>query len=56
MLRDAVEDYEYQLLDNTKDSPFDSLVKYPHDQKILLDARQRIADRLDKCVRGNRSR
>jgi hypothetical protein len=47
MLRDAVEDYEYQKLDGSNDSPFSSLVNYPRGPKPLLDARRRIADRLD---------
>lgn len=47
MLRDAVEDYEYQLMDETEDSPFGSLVDYPRGPQTILDARRRIADRLD---------
>lgn len=52
MLRDAVEDYEYLLLDGTTDMPFVSLVEYPSDPQVLLDARRRIADRLDGSVRA----
>ena len=51
MLRDAVEDYEYQLLDGTTDAPFDSLVDYPRNPQVLLDARRRIAERLEKALR-----
>ena len=51
MIRDAVEDYEYQLLDGTTDAPFDSLVHYPQNPQVLLDARRRIAERLEKALR-----
>jgi hypothetical protein len=51
MLRDAVEDYEYQLLDGTTETPFNSLVNYPHNPQVLLEARNRIADRLEKAIR-----
>ena len=52
MLRDAVEDYEYQLLEGTTQTPFNSLVNYPRNPQVLLDARSRIADRLEKAIRN----
>ena len=51
MLRDAVEDYEYQLLDGTTETPFNSLVNYPRNPQVLLEARSRVADRLEKAIR-----
>jgi hypothetical protein len=51
MLRDAVEDYEYQLLDGITETPFNSLVNYPHNPQVLVEARNRIADRLEKAIR-----
>jgi hypothetical protein len=51
MLRDAVEDYEYQKLDGSRDSPYSSLVNYPRGPEPLLDARRRIAERLDSAVK-----
>ncbi len=52
MLRDAVEDYEYQLLEGTTQTPFNSLVNYPRNPQVLLEARSLIADRLEKAIRN----
>lgn len=48
MLRDAVEDYEYQELAGFADAPFKSLTDFPHSPEPLLNERRRLADAIER--------
>lgn len=48
MLRDAVEDYEYQELAGSAEAPFRSLTDFPRSPEPLLEARRLVAERLER--------
>ena len=47
MLRDAVEDYDYQALAGTEDARFRSLTGFPRAPEQVLETRRRVAEQLE---------
>ena len=57
MLRDAEEDYEYLKLAGADDtSPVRSLLDFPKTSKPLLEARRKLAERIERNCRTNKGK